>query len=152
MSSTAENPSAGRTGSCPYTLASPGMSPRKSRTAGPFSFKSTPPVLIGQIRACRGFRRFRPPFIRTLVRIHEILFLNKDATEGDRPYSQLDRRPLEFHGDLTNLATSFTRRGLVKHLWNPKRSEEQPFGPAPPDSETELMPSGGTLGPGTASS
>jgi hypothetical protein len=87
-----------------------------------------------------------------IVRIHEILFLNKDATEGDRPYSQLDRRPLEFHGDLTNLATSFTRRGLVKHLWNPKRSEEQPFGPAPPDSETELMPSGGTLGPGTASS
>src|SRR6516165_2467163 len=70
MSSTAENPSAGRTGSCPYTLASPGMSPRKSRTAGPFSFKSTPPVLIGQIRACRGFRRFRPPFIRTLVRDH----------------------------------------------------------------------------------
>src|SRR6516225_6517260 len=70
MSSTAENPSAGRTGSCPYTLASPGMSPRKSRTAGPFSFKSTPPVLIGQIRACRGFRRFRPPFIRTLVELH----------------------------------------------------------------------------------
>src|SRR6516225_5004823 len=60
MSSTAENPSAGRTGSSPYTLASPGMSPRKSRTAGPFSFKSTPPVLIGQIRACRGFRRFPP--------------------------------------------------------------------------------------------
>src|SRR5215472_10726583 len=67
MSSTAENPSAGRTRSCPYTLASPGMSPRKSRTAGPFSFKSTPPLLIGQTRACRGFQRFRPPLIRTLV-------------------------------------------------------------------------------------
>jgi hypothetical protein len=45
------------------------MSPRKSRTAGHFSFKSTPPLLIGQTRAYRGFQRFRPPFIRTLVRV-----------------------------------------------------------------------------------
>src|SRR5438128_7140225 len=59
MSSTVENPSAGRTASCPYTLASPGMSPRKSRTGGPASFKSTPPLLIAQTRASRRFRRFR---------------------------------------------------------------------------------------------
>src|ERR1700719_1888490 len=67
MSSTAENPSAGRTGSCPYTLASPGMSPRKSRTGGSTSFKSTPPLPIAQTRASCRFRRFRPLFTRTLV-------------------------------------------------------------------------------------
>src|SRR5258705_9792200 len=67
MSSTAENPSAGRTASCPYTLASPGMSPRKSRTGGLASFKSTPPLLIAQTRASRRFRRFRSLFTRTLV-------------------------------------------------------------------------------------
>src|ERR1700680_257565 len=70
MSSTAENPSAGRTESCPYTLASPGMSPRKSRTGGPTSFKSTPPLPIAQTRASRRFRRFRPLFTRTLVIEH----------------------------------------------------------------------------------
>src|SRR5258708_37072873 len=67
MSSTAENPSARRTASCPYTLASPGMSPRKSRTGGLASFKSTPPLLIAQTRASRRFRRFRSLFTRTLV-------------------------------------------------------------------------------------
>src|SRR4029077_17735329 len=67
MSSTAKNPSTGRTGSCPYTLASPGMSPRKSRTGGPISFKSTPPPIIAQTRVSRRFQRFRPPFTRTLV-------------------------------------------------------------------------------------
>src|SRR5437899_8493947 len=69
MSSTAENPSAGRTASCPYTLASPGMSPRKSRTGGLASFKSTPPLLIAQTRASRRFRRFRSLFTRTLVNL-----------------------------------------------------------------------------------
>src|SRR6476659_9967071 len=73
MSSTAENPSAGRTKSCPHTLASPGMSPRKSRTVGPASFKSTPPLLIAQSRASRRFRRFLPLFTRTLVRDGEAL-------------------------------------------------------------------------------
>jgi hypothetical protein len=53
--------------SCPHTLASPGMSPRKSRTGGPASFKSTPPLLIAQSRASRRFRRFLPLFTRTLV-------------------------------------------------------------------------------------
>src|SRR6201984_2583085 len=73
MSSTAENPSAGRTGSCPYSLASPGMSPRKSRTGGPTSFKSTPPLPIAQTRAHRRFRAFRPLLHGTLV----ILFLDR---------------------------------------------------------------------------
>src|SRR5437899_11831934 len=68
MSSTAKNPSAGRTASCPYTSAPPGMSPRKSRTGSPISFKSTPHLITAQTRASRGFQRFRPPFIRTLVR------------------------------------------------------------------------------------
>src|SRR5215472_14679675 len=68
MSSRAENPSAGRTRSCPYTSASPGTSPRKSRTASLISFKSTPPLSTAQIPASRGFQRFRPPFIRTLMK------------------------------------------------------------------------------------
>src|SRR4029077_6039012 len=67
MSSTAKNPSTGRTGSCPYTLASPGMSPRKTRPGAPISFKSTPPLIIAQTRVSRRFQRFRPPFTRTLV-------------------------------------------------------------------------------------
>jgi hypothetical protein len=55
-----------------------------------------------------------------------------------------------FSSDLTNLANAFTRSGLVKHFWNLNGSEGQPFGPAPPDAGTELIPSG-TLQPTTAS-
>src|SRR4029077_14235642 len=76
MSSTAKNPSTGRTGSCPYTLASPGMSPRKTRPGAPISFKSTPPPIIAQTRVSRRFQRFRPPFTRTLVHDHK----NTDET------------------------------------------------------------------------
>src|SRR5215470_16823032 len=67
MLSTAKNPSAGRIGSCPYTLASPGTCPRKSRTAHFISFKSTPPLFIAQSQASRRFWRFRPRLFRTLV-------------------------------------------------------------------------------------
>ena len=45
------------------------MSPRKSRTGGLASFKSTPPLLIAQTRASRRFRRFRSLFTRTLVNL-----------------------------------------------------------------------------------
>ena len=38
----------------------------------------------------------------------------------------------------------------MKHFWNLNGSEGQPSGPAPPDAETELIPSG-TLEPITAS-
>jgi hypothetical protein len=59
--------------------------------------------------------------------------------------------PARFSGDLTKLAGAFTRHGVVKHFWNLNGSEDQPSGPAPPDGETELIPSGGTLEPNTAS-
>ena len=58
--------------------------------------------------------------------------------------------PPPFSDDPTNLANAFTRSGLVKHFWNLNGSEGQPSGPAPPDAETELIPSG-TLEPTTAS-
>src|SRR4029077_18007157 len=86
MSSTAENPSAGRTASCPYTLASPGISPRKSRIGGPASFKSTPPLLIAQSRASRRFRRFLPLFTRTLVlpfESHALAVEREEPAVGD---------------------------------------------------------------------
>src|ERR1700746_2243656 len=85
------------------------------------------------------------------MRIHEILFWNDHPVDGDRPDPYSDFPPRPFDKDLTNLANAFTRRrGLVKHLWNPIGSEGQPDGPAPPDTETDLIPSG-TLEPTTAS-
>jgi hypothetical protein len=47
-----------------------------------------------------------------------------------------------FSDDPTNLANAFTRSGLVKHFWNLNGSEGQPSGRAPPDADTELIPSG----------
>jgi|SRR6516165_2921555 hypothetical protein len=84
------------------------------------------------------------------MRIHEILFWNDDPVDASRrdPYSDIPQAPSSY--DLTKLAHAFTRRGLVKHHWNLNGSEEQPFGPAPPDTETELLPNG-TLEPTTAS-
>src|SRR6516225_9906725 len=136
MSSTAENPSAGRTGSCPYTLASPGMSPRKSRTAGPFSFKSTPPVLIGQIRACRGFRRFRPPFIRTLVIAHQIFeryvaLAREASTSGDRVAAENLYQHAEHYFRVKNAASE----GHQHHATHPT---------APADLETEMAEGDGS--------
>jgi hypothetical protein len=80
------------------------------------------------------------------MRIYEILSWNSQPSDKDRSDPQHDSPPAPFSDDLTNLANAFTRRGLVKHLWNPNRSEGQPSGPAPPDAETELTPIG-TLEP-----
>lgn len=84
------------------------------------------------------------------MRIHEIIFSNNDPTEGKRSEPQLSPPSPPFSDDATNLANAFTRRGLVKSFWNLNGSEGQPFGPAPPNAETELIPSG-TLEPGMAS-
>jgi hypothetical protein len=84
------------------------------------------------------------------MRIFEILFWNNEPTEENRPDPQLDFRSAPFSNDPTNLANAFTRRGLVKSFWNLNGSEGQPSGPAPPDAEAELIPSG-TLEPTTAS-
>jgi hypothetical protein len=83
------------------------------------------------------------------MRIKEILLWNNNSTEGNRSNPQLDLPPAPFRDDPTNLANAFTRSGLVKHFWNLNGSEGQPYGPAPPDAETELIPSG-TLEPTTA--
>jgi hypothetical protein len=83
------------------------------------------------------------------MRIAEILFPNSNPTEGNRSDPVLDPSPASSNNDLINLATAFTRRGLVKHFWNLNGSEGQPSGPAPPDAGTELIPSG-TLEPTTA--
>jgi len=74
------------------------------------------------------------------MRIHEILFWNNEPADRSDPH--LDVPPGSFSRDPTNLANAFTRRGLVKHFWNLPGSEGQPPGPAPPDAETELIPSG----------
>jgi hypothetical protein len=82
--------------------------------------------------------------------ISEIVNWNNDPAEGNRSHPQLRSSPAPLSDDQTNLANAFTRSGLVKHFWNLKGSEGQPSGLAPPDSETELIPSG-TLEPTTAS-
>ena len=84
------------------------------------------------------------------MRIAEILFWNNGSAEGHPSELQLGSPPVPFSGDLTNLANAFTKDGLVKHLWNPSASEEQPSGPAPPEAGTDLIPSG-TLEPSAAS-
>ena len=83
------------------------------------------------------------------MRITEILFWNNEPGEANDYEPQLDQAPARSSDDVTNLATAFTRRGMVKHFWNLNGSEGQPSGPAPPDAETELIPSG-TLEPTTA--
>jgi hypothetical protein len=85
----------------------------------------------------------------TIMRISEIIFWNNEPTEQNRSDSRFDLPPGPFGDDLTSLANAFTRRGLVKHLWNPNRSEGQASGPTPPDGGTELIPSG-TLEPSPA--
>ena len=79
------------------------------------------------------------------MRIQEILFWNNVQRSHSDPELHLRRN--QSSNDLTNLATAFTKNGLVKYLWNPKGSEEQPSAPAPPGAEPELIPSGGTLEP-----
>jgi hypothetical protein len=85
-----------------------------------------------------------------IMLIAEILYWNSQSSEGDSPGSQLEFPSAPFNDDPTNLANAFTRSGLVKHFWNLNGSEGQPSGPAPPDAENELIPSG-TLEPSGAS-
>jgi hypothetical protein len=82
--------------------------------------------------------------------IAEILYCNNQSAEGDSPSLQLNLPPPQFTGDPTNLANAFTRRGLVKYLWNLNGSAGQPSGPAPPGAEPELTPTG-AVEPTTAS-
>jgi hypothetical protein len=83
------------------------------------------------------------------MRIQEILFWNNDpAAEENLSDHGLDFPPDPFNSDLTKLAGAFTKDGMVKHFWNLSGSERQPSGPAPPDPEPELIPSG-TLEPTT---
>jgi hypothetical protein len=85
------------------------------------------------------------------MRISEILFWNSDAAEENRPDPQPGLPSAPFIDDPTNLANAFTRSGVVKSFWNLPGSEGQPPGPAPPDAETALIPSG-TLEPTTTAS
>ena len=80
------------------------------------------------------------------MRIAEILFWDNRSTERNRSDPHRHFPPGPFSDDLTNLANAFTPRGLVKHFWNLNGSVGQPTEPAPPDAETELIPSG-TLEP-----
>jgi hypothetical protein len=84
------------------------------------------------------------------MRISEILFWNNQPAEANDDEPQLDLAPARSSDDITNLATAFTRRGLVKHFWNLNGSERQPTGPAPPDAEPKSIPSS-TLEPTAAS-
>jgi len=75
------------------------------------------------------------------MRISEILYSNTEPAEINLPDSQLDRTPVPIHDPLAKLATAFTRRGLVKHLWSLNSSEDEPCGPPPPDPPgTESVP------------
>jgi hypothetical protein len=74
--------------------------------------------------------------------ISEILCWNNEPTEVRRSDPQLGPPSPPFDDDMTHLTNAFTRDGLVKHFWNLNRSEGQPSRPAPPDAETELVPSG----------
>src|SRR5689334_13884649 len=85
------------------------------------------------------------------MRIAEIIYWNNKPSETYRSDPQLGQSSPSLTDDPTNLANAFTRSGLVKHLWNMNGSEGQPSGPAPPNAETELIPSG-TMEPSAASS
>ena len=80
------------------------------------------------------------------MRIYELILWSNDPIEGNHADPTLS----PINNDPTNLATAFTKDGRVKHFWNLIGSEEQPYGPAPPGAETEVIPRG-TLEPTTAS-
>jgi hypothetical protein len=84
------------------------------------------------------------------MRIYEILNWNNDPAEEVRPHPHPHLPTIQFNNGLGNLASAFTRGGLVKHHWNLCGSEEQPSGPAPPHAGTDLIPSS-ALQPTTAS-
>jgi hypothetical protein len=84
------------------------------------------------------------------MRISDVLFWGDQALEGSRSAYHHDIPVPRADDDLANLATAFTRRGLVKSFWNLNGSEGQPSEPAPPDAGTEMIPNG-TLEPITPS-
>src|SRR6266446_1932047 len=84
------------------------------------------------------------------MRIFEILLWNNETHKKDLSNPQPDLPQAPFSDDLANLANAFTRRGLVKHFWNLRGSGGQPSGPAPPNAEPALIPSGMSK-PATAS-
>ena len=55
------------------------------------------------------------------MQITEILFWNNEPAEANDYEPQLDQAPARSSDDVTNLATAFTRRGLVKHFWKLER-------------------------------
>ena len=71
------------------------------------------------------------------MRISDVLFWSDQPLEGGRADYHHDVPAPRAYDDVTNLATAFTRRGMVKHFWNLNGSEGQPSGPAPPDAEPE---------------
>ena len=74
--------------------------------------------------------------------IAEILYWNRDPAERNLSYPDLDFPPDPSDNDLTKLANAFTKDGRVKHFWNFHGSEDRTSGPAPPNAEPALIPSG----------
>jgi hypothetical protein len=85
------------------------------------------------------------------MRIAEILFWNNETTEGNRSDLQLYLSHDASSDLFAKLANAYAKDRLLKRFWNAKGSEAHRSGPAPPDGENELIPSG-TLEPTTASS
>jgi hypothetical protein len=75
------------------------------------------------------------------MRISEILYGKTQPIEMNQPDSQPGRTPALFRDPLAKLATAFTRRGVVKHLWNLNGSEDELSGPVLPDRGADLVPS-----------
>jgi hypothetical protein len=72
------------------------------------------------------------------MRVAEILFWNNEPAEGNFFDSQFDLSHDPSSSLFTKLARAYAKDRLLKRFWNLKGSESQPFGPAPPDNETEL--------------
>jgi hypothetical protein len=121
-----------------------GRIPRAARDGLPISFEQQAPR--GELRLAKPVNTNIGISSIITMRITEILFWNNEPGEANDYEPQLDQAPARSSDDVTNLATAFTRRGMVKHFWNLNGSEGQPTVPAPPDAEPELIP-GGTLEP-----
>jgi hypothetical protein len=76
-----------------------------------------------------------------IMRIVEILFWNSEPTEGN-PSDHHLYLPHHASNDLfARLANAYAKDRLLKRFWNLKRLESRPFGLAPPDAGSELIPS-----------
>jgi hypothetical protein len=60
------------------------------------------------------------------MRIHEIIFPNKDPHERNRPVPQRNVPSYPYDNDLSKLASAFTKHGVVKRFWYLNGSEDQP--------------------------